>query len=87
MVRKAKAYLESHLARDVKSKKDFSKYIKWLRKTRENVGPLLGGTGDLVAQDILFTSVFTSGLSVPETRGKSGARKTILLVEIRCDNV
>lgn len=37
VARKARAYLESHLAQDVKSKKDFSKNRSGSRK-RENVG-------------------------------------------------
>ena len=40
--RKAKAYLELKLARDVKNnKKSFFNYISSKRKTRENVGLLL----------------------------------------------
>ncbi|GAB0177211.1 hypothetical protein GRJ2_000186300 [Grus japonensis] len=67
-VRKARALIELHLARDVKDKKSFYRYINDKRKTRENVGPLQKETGDLVTQDMekaevfnnFFASVFTS---------------------------
>ena len=50
--RKAKAWLELKLARDVKdNKKGFYKYVNSKRKTRENVGPLLNEAGALVTED------------------------------------
>lgn len=61
--------MELNLARDVKgNKKAFYKYIGEEMKTRENTGPLLSKTGDLVMQDIekaevlntFFFSAFTS---------------------------
>ncbi|KAK4810509.1 hypothetical protein QYF61_004289 [Mycteria americana] len=67
-VRKAKAHLELNLVRDVKGdKKGFCGFIISKRKTRENVGLLLNGAGDLVTQDMekaevlsaFFASVFT----------------------------
>lgn len=49
-MRKAKAYLELNLARDLKdNKKGFFKYNK--RKTRENVGLVLNGAGTQVTED------------------------------------
>ena len=55
-----------------------SKYISSKTKTRENVGPLLNGTGTLVTQDTektellnaAFTSVFASKIPASEIRGK-----------------
>ena len=87
--------MELNLARDVKdNKKGFYKYIGNKRKTRENVGPLLNKTRDLVTQDIeqaevltaFFVSVFTSktglqGSQVPETKGKDWSQKDVPLVE------
>ncbi|GAB0196169.1 mitochondrial enolase superfamily member 1 [Grus japonensis] len=66
-VRKAKALTEISLARDVKDKKSFCRYVSEKRRTRENVGPLRNETGDLVTQDTekaevlnhFFASVFT----------------------------
>lgn len=50
-VRRAKDHLELNLAKDVKdNKKGFSKCIGNKRKTRESVGPLLNGAGDLVTR-------------------------------------
>ncbi|KAK4807239.1 hypothetical protein QYF61_024359 [Mycteria americana] len=94
-VRKAKAYLELNLARDVKDKKNgFYKYTRDKRKARENVGSLLNGAGALVTQDMekaevlnaLFASVFTSKTSlqesqVPETKGKVWSKEDLALVE------
>lgn len=52
-VRKANAYLELNLERDVKgNKKNFLRYINSKRKIRENVGPLLTGARDLVTKDM-----------------------------------
>ncbi|KGL73735.1 hypothetical protein N309_09201, partial [Tinamus guttatus] len=66
--RKAKARLESELARDVRdNKKGFYKYSSSKRKTRENVGLLLNGVGDLVAEDTekaeLLNAFFASVLT------------------------
>lgn len=48
-VRKAKAHLELKLARDVKGNiKGFSRYVSSKMKTRENVGLLLNGAGNLM---------------------------------------
>ena len=94
-VRQAKTQLELNLVRDVKgSKKGFSKYIADERKTRENTGPLLKETRDLVTQDMgkaevlnaFFALVFTSttGLQesqVPETKGKIWSKADVPLVE------
>lgn len=44
-VTKAIAHMELNLARDVNKQKDFCKYRSSKKKTRENVGPLLDGTG------------------------------------------
>ncbi|PKU28841.1 rna-directed dna polymerase from mobile element jockey-like [Limosa lapponica baueri] len=69
----AKAHLELNLGRDVKgNKKDFFKYIGDPTKARENVGPQLNDTGNLVTQDTekaevlnaAFASVFTSKTSL-----------------------
>lgn len=65
------------LAGDVKcNRKGFYKYINCRRKTRENVGTLLGGTEALVTKDmkkaeilnVFVTSVFTckTGLQEPK---------------------
>ena len=48
---KAKARLELNLARHVKDKKDFFKYISSKWKTRENVSPPLNEVGALVTED------------------------------------
>ncbi|GAB0189099.1 mitochondrial enolase superfamily member 1 [Grus japonensis] len=80
--RKAKALTELNLARDVKDKKSFYRYVSDKRKARENVGPLQNETGNLVTQDMekaevpndFFASVFTSKCSSHTawvTRGKS----------------
>ncbi|KFO04167.1 hypothetical protein N312_10892, partial [Balearica regulorum gibbericeps] len=67
-VRKAKALIELHLARDVKvNRKSFYRYASNKRRMRENVGPLWNETGDLVTQDMekaevlndFFASVLT----------------------------
>ncbi|GAB0182454.1 mitochondrial enolase superfamily member 1 [Grus japonensis] len=66
-VRKAKALIETTLARDVKDKKSFYRYVSDKRRTRKNVGPLQNEMGDLVTQDMekaevlndFFASVFT----------------------------
>jgi len=75
--------MEFSLVRDVKDNKKGNK-----RRNKENVGPLLSETGDLVTQDtekaevlnVSFVSVFTSKTSfqesqIPATGGKSRASK------------
>ncbi|PKU48851.1 dynein heavy chain axonemal-like [Limosa lapponica baueri] len=48
-IRKAKAKVELNLSRSMKgNKKGFYKYISSKKMTRENVGPLLNGAGELV---------------------------------------
>jgi len=84
MVREVTAKVGLDLAKDVKgSKKGFCKQIDDKRKTRENVGPLMNGTRDLITQDMekaevlnaLFDSIIIrkTGLQefqAPETKGK-----------------
>ncbi|PKU42594.1 rna-directed dna polymerase from mobile element jockey-like [Limosa lapponica baueri] len=67
-IRQAKAQTEFNLARDIKdNKKNFYKYVRDKRKTREDVSPLQKETGDLVTQDIekgeVLNDFFTSVLS------------------------
>lgn len=51
-VRKAKAHLELNLAGYLKGKKKvFYRYLNSKRKTRENMGPLLGA-GNLMTKDM-----------------------------------
>ncbi|GAB0179374.1 mitochondrial enolase superfamily member 1 [Grus japonensis] len=73
--RKAKAYLELNLARDVKdNKKGFFKYISSKRKTRENVGLLLNEVGALVMEDTekvellnaFFALIFATAKATPQ---------------------
>ena len=60
-VQKAKACLELNLVRDVKAnKKDFYKHISSKRKTRENAGQLLNGTGVLVTKDIEKANILST---------------------------
>ncbi|PKU41029.1 rna-directed dna polymerase from mobile element jockey-like [Limosa lapponica baueri] len=75
--RKAKTSLELNLTSDVKvNKKGFFKYIGGKKKTRENVGPLLNETGDMVTEDAekaellnaFFASVFTAKASPQESQ-------------------
>jgi len=75
--RKAKAYLELNLARNVKdNKKNFFKYISSKQNTRENVGPLLKEVGVLVKEDTekvellnaCFASVFTAKTGPQESQ-------------------
>ncbi|GAB0195852.1 mitochondrial enolase superfamily member 1 [Grus japonensis] len=93
-VRKAKALMELNLARDVKgNKKSFCRYISDKRKMRENVGPLLKETGDLVTWDMekaevlsdFFASVFTSKCSshtaqVAEGKGRDWENEELTAV-------
>ncbi|PKU43600.1 hypothetical protein llap_6097 [Limosa lapponica baueri] len=76
-VRKAKAQMESNLARDAKdNKKGFYKYTDDKRKTRKNVGSLMNEMGDLVTQDVekselpnaFFALVFTKKNSLQRPR-------------------
>lgn len=56
-VRKAKAWLELDLARDVQDNKNsFSRYVSYKRKTKENVDPLLNKT-DIVTQYVPQSSL------------------------------
>ncbi|GAB0197889.1 mitochondrial enolase superfamily member 1 [Grus japonensis] len=75
--RKAKAYLEIKLVRDVKdNKKGFFKYISSKKKTRENVSLLLNEVGALVMEDTekaellnaTFASVFTAKVGPLESQ-------------------
>lgn len=53
VVRKVKAHLELNLVSNVKgNKKSFSRCISMKRKTRENMGLVLNGAGDLVTKDM-----------------------------------
>jgi len=77
--------MELNLARDVKDHmKGFSKYVTGKRKTRENIGLLLHGAGELVTHDMeksavlnaFVASAFTSKTKLwkfkaPESRGES----------------
>lgn len=47
-VTKAKVQLQLNVARNVKDNKGFYKYLEDKRKARENVGPLLNETEDLM---------------------------------------
>lgn len=52
-VRKPKVGLELNLERDVKGRnKRFYKYINSIKMTRENMGLLLNGAGELVKNDM-----------------------------------
>ena len=49
-IRKAKAQMELHLARDVKdNKKGFYRYIGRRRRAKESVPPLMKGNGELAS--------------------------------------
>ena len=70
-----------NLARDIKGKKKTCyRYVSDKRKTRENVGPLLKETGDLVARDVekdevlndFFASVFIGKCSSHTTQAAGG---------------
>ncbi|PKU33656.1 hypothetical protein llap_16037 [Limosa lapponica baueri] len=87
-MRKARAYLQSNLARDVKdNKKGFFKYISRKRKTEENVGPLLNEVGALVMEDAekaellnaFFASVFTAKVGPQESQTLEGKCKVLHL--------
>jgi len=75
-MRKAKAYLELNLAKEIKdNKKGFFKYVNSKRKTRENMGPLLnegvvlisGGAKEMEMLNSFFTSVFTAKIPPQES--------------------
>ncbi|KAK4825768.1 hypothetical protein QYF61_002331 [Mycteria americana] len=88
-VKKAKAQIKFNLARHVKDKKKgFYKYIGIKKRTRENVGPLLDRTHNLVTKEevlnAFFASVFASKTGpsgIPETRGKGWSKEDVPLVE------
>lgn len=64
VVRKAAAQLELKPVGDVKgNKKSFYRYVRDKGKTRENVGPLQHGTGDLVTKDMAEAEVFSAAFS------------------------
>lgn len=87
---KLKSQVELNVVMHVKdNKKGFCKYTGDKRKARENMGPLLNETGDLVTQDrenvedssASFASAFTSKTSFQESqvsgsRGKAGTTNT-----------
>ena len=51
-IRKAKAQMELNLARDVKDKKGFYRYIVRRRQAKESVSPLMKGDGELASSGI-----------------------------------
>ena len=64
LVRKAKAWLELELARNVKgNKKGFYKYSISKRKAKENMCPLLTGARNLIAKDIKKTKELSACLA------------------------
>ena len=75
-MRKAKVQMELNLARDVKDKKGFYKYIGRKRQAKESVPPVMKGNGELASSDIekaevlseCFASVFMSGQGLPRPR-------------------
>lgn len=85
VTKKAKAYLELSLARDMKdNKKGFYKYISSKRKIWENVGLLLNQMRVLVTEDtekvqLLNVSVFSAEVGNPRLwkyEKKAGERET-----------
>ncbi|GAB0180070.1 mitochondrial enolase superfamily member 1 [Grus japonensis] len=79
-VRNAKALIELNLARNVKDKKSFYRYVSEKRRTRENVGPIKKETGDLVNWNMkkakvlndFFASFFTGKCSSHTTQVTEG---------------
>jgi len=97
-VRKAKALIESNLARDFKgNKKSSYRYVSGKRMARENAGPLQKETGDLVIDmekaEVLyefFASVFISKYSnhtVQVTEGKGRDQMSEELPTVEKDQV
>lgn len=87
-IRKAKAQPELNLARDVKDKSSFYRYICQKRQTKEIVLPPINETGHLVITDMvktealndLFASIFTGNSSslisqVPEPQFRERRNK------------
>ena len=66
-IRKAKVQMELNLARDVKDKKGFYRYIGRGKQAKKSVPPLMKGNGELASSDIekaevlseCFASAFT----------------------------
>lgn len=85
VLRKAKAYLELKLVREVKANmKCFSIFFSSKRKTRENMGLLLSGEIDLVTKDTeknkavraFYILIFIGKTRPPKPTGKSRVRET-----------
>lgn len=85
VLRKAKAYLELKLVREVKANmKCFSRFFSSKRKTRENMGLLLSGEIDLVTKDTekdkavraFYILIFIGKTRPPKPTGKSRVRET-----------
>lgn len=82
------------------NRKHFCRYKNIKRKNKENIGPLLNWTGDLVTKDMekaevlnaLFVSVFTSKIGplepqAPESSVKAWSKEDLHLVgRIRLGN-
>ena len=68
-IRKGKAQMELNLARDVKDKKGFYRYIGRGKQAKKSVPPLMKGNGELASSDIekaevlseCFATAFTGG--------------------------
>jgi len=68
-IRKAKAWMEVNLARDVKNNKGLFKYIDHKRQAKESVTPLINEKGGLASSDMerlryLMSSLSQSSLAV-----------------------